>query len=347
MIRSGSRSATRSAVHVSFAAAAFALFAAPLVHAQTSKDFPNRRIRIVVPFVPGGPPDFSSRLIAPKLGALFGQPVVVENRGGAGAVLGSEVVAKSPPDGYTWLITTGSHTSNSAFNENVPYDPIRDFTPVTQLVRSSGQVLVVHPTVPAKNVKELIALAKRRPGALNYASFGVGNITYIAAEMLKTTAGIDIVAVQYKGVGASIGDLVGGHVDLCFAPLQAVQSLVQSGRVRAIATTGDAPQELLPGVPTMQDSGFRDFVLIGWHGLYLPAGAPAEIVSRIYNEVVRALNEPDVKQRLKDTQYEIVASKPEEFARYVAQDVAFMRDLARKIQVSADTQKQTRGRKAR
>jgi len=306
------------------------LFAQPV-----PKDYPNKRVRIIIPFVAGGPPDFSARVLAQKLTAFWGQPVVVENRGGAGAVLGSELVAKSPPDGYTWLITTGSHTSNSAFNQNVPYDPVRDFTPVTQLVRSYGQVLIVHPTVPVKTVKELIALARRQPGKINYASFGVGNITYIAAELMKSMTGVNIVAIQYKGVGSSISDLVGGHVDLCFAPMQAAFPLIQAGRVRAIATTGTVRQEVLPDVPTMQESGLKDFDLVGWHGLWLPAGASPELVSRIYGEVVRALGDADVKQRMRETQYEIIASKPEEFAKYVAQDVAFMRDLARKIEAAA------------
>jgi tripartite-type tricarboxylate transporter receptor subunit TctC len=299
------------------------------------KDYPNKRIRIIVPFAAGGPPDFSARVLSQKMNVTMGQPIVIENRGGGGAVIGSEFVAKSPPDGYTWLITTGSHTSNSAFNPNVPYDPIRDFTPVTQLVRSFGQMLVVHPTVPVKSVKELLALARQRPGKINYASFGIGNITYIAAEWMKAMTGVDIVAIQYKGVGASISDLVGGHVDMCFAPMQAVFPLIQSGKLRAIATTGTKRQAVLPDVPTMQESGLKDFELTGWHGLYLPAGAAPELVSRIYSELVRALNDPEVKQRMHDTQYEIVASTPEEFAKYVAQDVAFMRDLARKIEAKA------------
>lgn len=304
--------------------------------AQTMfKDYPNKRVRIIIPFVAGGPPDFSARVLSQKLTAYWGQPVVVENRGGAGAILGSDLVAKSPPDGYTWVITTGSHTSNSAFNENVPYDPVRDFTPVTQLVRSYGQVLIVHPTVPVKTVQELIALARRQPGKINYASFGVGNITYIAAELMKSMTGVNIVAIQYKGVGSSISDLVGGHVDLCFAPMQAAFPLIQAGRVRPIATTGPTRQEVLPDVPTMQESGLKDFDLVGWHGLWLPAGASPELVSRIYGEIVRAFGEADVKQRMHETQYIIVASKPEEFAKYVAQDVAFMRDLARKIEAAS------------
>lgn len=317
------------------AAAILCGWSASLTAQPLLKDFPKQRIRIVVPFAAGGPPDFSSRVLAPKLSVSFGQPVVVENRAGAGAVIGSELVAKSPPDGYTWLITTGSHTSNSAFNPSVPYDPVRDFTPVTQLVRSFGQAVVVHPSVPVRNIKELVALARQRPGKINYASFGVGNITYIAAEWFKSMMNVDIVAIQYKGVGASIGDLVGGHVDLCFAPMQAVYPLIQAGKLRAIAVTGARRQVVLPDVPTMIESGLKDFELTGWHGLYLPGGAAPELVSRIYSEVVKALNDPEVKQRMHDTQYEIVASKPEPFAKYVAQDVAFMRDLARKIEAQA------------
>lgn len=335
---------SRHRMRATGAAGMFATFAGAMVLCGQSaslsaqpvpKDFPNKRIRIIVPFTSGGPPDFSARVPSQKLTTFWGQPVIVENRGGAGAVLGSELVAKSPPDGYTWLITTGSHTSNSAFNQNVPYDPVRDFTPVTQLVRSFGQVVIVHPSVPAKSVKELIALARQLPGNINYASFGIGNITYIAAELMKSMTGVNIVAIQYKGVGSSISDLVGGHVDPCFAPMQAVFPLIQAGRVRAIATTGRARQPVLPDVPTMQESGLKDFDLVGWHGLWLPAGVSPEFVSRIYNEVVRVLGEPDVKQRLYETQYEIVASTPEEFAKFVAQDVAFMRDLARKIATSA------------
>src|SRR5450759_4128235 len=229
-----------------------------------ANNYPNKPIRIVVPLDAGGPIDLDGRLLIPKHNVSLGQSIVLDNRGGAGSVLGSDIVAKSPPDGYTWLVTTGSLTSISAFNENVSFDPIRDFTPVTMAARNFGQVLIVHPSVPAKTVKELIALAKARPGKMNYASAGIGNITYIAAEMMKAATGVQIVDIQYKGTGPAFNDLLGGHVDMCFAPTQTALQLIQTGRVRALAMTGSSRWKVLPDVPTMQESGLKEFDLVGW-----------------------------------------------------------------------------------
>lgn len=299
------------------------------------KNYPNKPIRMVVPFAAGGPVDLLGRLLIQKLNVSLGQSIVLDNRGGAGSVLGSDIVAKSPPDGYTWLLTTGSLTSISAFNENVSFDPIRDFTPVTMVARNFGQVLIVHPSVPAKNVKELLALAKARPGKMNYASAGIGNITYIAAEMMKSMTGVQIVDIQYKGMGLAFNDLLGGHVDMCFAPTQTALQLIQTGRVRALAMTGPSRWKVLPDVPTMRESGLRDYDLVGWFGMWLPAGASPELVSRIFTETARALGEPDIKQRFDELGLEPVGSQPEAFARFIEQDVAAMRELARKIGLAA------------
>jgi tripartite-type tricarboxylate transporter receptor subunit TctC len=307
-----------------------------IVSAQpVPQSYPNKPIRMVVPFAAGGPTDLIGRLLAQKLNVSLGQSFVLDNRGGGGAIVGSEIVAKSPPDGYTWLVTTGSHTSNSAFNQNVPYDPVRDFTPVTMLARNFGQVLVVHPSVPARTVKELITLAKARPGVMNYASAGIGNILYIAAEMMKSMTGVNIVDIQYKGAGPAFNDLLGGHVDMCFAPTQTALPLIQSGRLRALAMTGPTRWKVLPDVPTMQESGLKDYDLVGWFGMWLPAGASPELVSRIFTETVRALGEPDVKQRFDELGLEPVGSRPEAFAKFIEQDAAFMRELARKIGLAA------------
>jgi tripartite-type tricarboxylate transporter receptor subunit TctC len=312
------------------------LVAAAVVSAQPlPKNYPSKPVRIVVPFAAGGPVDVVGRLLIQKLNVSMAQSFVLDNRGGAGSAQGAEIVAKSPPDGYTWLLNTGSQTSIAAFNENVPFDALRDFTPVTMAARNFGQVLIVHPSVPAKTVKELIALAKARPGKLNYASAGIGNITYIAAEMMKVAAGVQILDIQYKGTGPATSDLLGGQVDMLFSPTQTCLQLIQTGRVRALAMTGPARWKMLPDVPTMQEAGFKDYDLVGWFGLWLPAGASTELVSRIFNEVLRGLADADVKKRFDDVGLEGVGMQPEAFAKFAAQDAASMRELARKIGLAA------------
>ncbi len=322
---------------IAIVACAAVLGGAPaVVSAQPApKTYPLKPIRMVVPFASGGPVDLVGRLLIQKLNVSLGQSIVLDNRGGAGSVLGSDIVAKSPPDGYTWLGTTGSLTSISAFNENVSFDPIRDFTPVTMLARNFGQVLIVHPSVPARTLKELLALAKARPGKMNYASAGIGNITYIAAEMMKAATGVKIVDIQYKGMGPAFNDLLGGHVDMCFAPTQTALQLIQTGRVRALAMTGPSRWKVLPDVPTMRESGLKDYELVGWFGMWMPAGVAPELVARIYTETVRALGEPDVKQRFDELGLEPVGSQPEAFAKFIVKDAAEMRELARKIGLAA------------
>ena len=322
-----------------FPVVAFALCvvsAAQTVCAQPQpRGYPAKPIRIVVPFAPGGPVDVVGRNLIQRLNVSMGQPFVLDNRGGNGSALGAELVAKSPADGYTWLLNTGSQTSIAAFNDNVPFDAIRDFSPVTMAARNFGQVLIVHPSVPAKSVRELIALAKSRPGKLNYASAGIGNITYIAAEMMKVAAGVQILDIQYKGTAPATSDLLGGHVDMLFSPTQTCLQLIQTGRVRALAMTGASRWKMLPEVPTMQEAGFKDYDLVGWFGIWLPAGAAADLVSRIQGEVVRALADADLKKRFDDVGLEGVGMPTEAFAKFAAQDAAAMRELARKIGLAA------------
>jgi tripartite-type tricarboxylate transporter receptor subunit TctC len=318
------------------AGAAILAAASTVVPAQPlPKNYPSKPIRIVVPFAAGGPVDVVGRLLIQKLNVSMAQSFVLDNRGGGGSALGAEIVAKSPPDGYTWLLNTGSQTSIAAFNENVPFDAIRDFTPVTMVARNFGQVLIVHPSVPAKTVKELIALAKARPGKLNYASAGIGNITYIAAEMMKVAAGVQILDIQYKGTGPATIDLLGGHVDMLFSPTQTSLQLIQTGRVRALAMTGPSRWKMLPEVPTMQEAGLKDFDLVGWFGLWLPAAASPELVARIFGETSRALADPEIRQRFDETGLEAVGMRPETFAKFAEQDAAAMRELARKIGLAA------------
>jgi tripartite-type tricarboxylate transporter receptor subunit TctC len=304
----------------------FSLKAQPL-----PKDYPNKPIRIVVPSPPGGPPDLIIRMLAPKMSAGLGQPLVVENRPGAGGIVGTAYVAKTPPDGYTWLFTTASHTNTPPFNENVPFDPVRDFSHVSLVAQNFGQALIVPADSPAKSVQELVALARRQPGKLNYGSAGIGTASHIPAEVMKSLSGTDIVGVPYKGVAEAMTDLLAGRIDLFFVGTQLAASQVQAGKVRALALTGAKRWKGLPDVPTMQEAGFKDYNLINWFGLWLPAGASPELMARIHAETVKALADPDVRQRFDAQGLEAVGMPPEEFARFVAKESAFINQLAQKI----------------
>ena len=298
-------------------------------HAQP---FPSKPIKVVVPSPPGGPPDLIARMIAPKMSAALGQPLVIDNRSGAGGIVGTAFVAQQPADGYTWLVTTASHTNTPPFNKNVPFDPVRDFTHVTLIAQNFGQVLVVTPSLPAKNVQELVALARKQPGKLNYGSAGIGTASHIPAALMKSMAGIDMVEVPYKGVAEVMTDLMSGRIDLFFVGTQIAAQQVQAGKLRALAVTGAKRWKGLPDVPTMQEQGFKDYNLINWFGLWLPAGAPPEIVARLHAETVKALADPDIRAQFDAQGLEGVGMPPAEFARFVAKESAFITDLAKKIQ---------------
>jgi len=295
-------------------------------HAQR---WPSRPIHVVVPSPPGGPPDLIIRMLAPKMS--LGQPLVIENRAGAGGVVGTAYVAKQPADGYTWLFTTASHVNTPPFNENVPFDPVKDFTHVTLAAQNYGQALMVRPDLPAKNVAELIAAARENPGKLNYASAGIGTASHIPAELMKSMAGVDIVMVPYKGVAEAVTDVLAGRMDMFFVGTQLAAQHAKSGKARVLALTGAKRWKGLPDVPTMQEAGFKDYNIINWFGLWLPAGAPAEISNAIHAEVVKALADADVKSQFDQQGLEGVGMPPAEFARFVARESAFINDLARKI----------------
>jgi len=304
----------------------------PCISAQpAAKDYPAKPIRVVVPSPPGGPPDLIIRMLAPKLTASLGQSLVIDNRAGAGGVVGTNFVAKAAPDGYTWLFTTASHVNTPPFNKNVPFDPVRDFTHVTLAAQNFGQALIVAPNFPAKTVQELIALARREPGKLNYGSAGIGTASHIPAEVMKAMSGTDIVGVQYKGVPDVITDVLAGRMDMMFVGTQIALPLVQAGKVRVLALTGAKRWKGMPDVPTMQEAGFKGYNLINWFGLWLPAGAPRDIVARIYSDTLKALADPDVRQQFDAQGLEAVGSKPEDFARFVAKESAFITGLARRI----------------
>jgi tripartite-type tricarboxylate transporter receptor subunit TctC len=304
----------------------------PSVVAQPTSGYPNKLVRIVVPSPPGGPPDQLARIVAPKLQTLLGQTVIVENRAGAGGMVGTAYVAKTPADGYTILITTASHTAIPAFTPNTPYDAVRDFTHVTLLAENFGQVLVVRPSLPVKNVQELVALARKQPGKLSYGQAGLGTASHIPAEVMLSAAGIDMLQVPYKGTPAAMTDLLGGHIDVFFIGTQIARPLVQDGKIRALAVTGSKRWKGMPDVPTMQEQGFKDYNIVNWFGAWLPAGAPPEIAARLQTEIAQVLKEPDVQKEFDTLGLRSVGSSPEDFARFVAKDAATIQEIARRIE---------------
>ena len=296
-----------------------------------AQGFPNKPIKVVVPSPAGGPPDLILRAILPKLSASLGQPIVIENRGGAGGLVGTAYVAKLPADGYTWLFTTASHVNIPPFNENANYDPVRDFTHVTLAAQNFGQALVVHPDVPAKNLQELIAYASKNPGKLTYANAGNGTASHIPAEVMKSMTGTDILSVPYKGIPEATTDLIAGRVDIFFVGTQIALQHVQSGKLRALALTGARRWKGLPDVPTMDEQGLKGFNKVNWFGLWLPAGAPSEIVQKIHAAVAAAIHEADVKQQFETLGLEGVAMRPAEFASFVVSEQKAAQEIARNL----------------
>src|SRR5262245_9626544 len=299
--------------------------------AQPTSGYPNKVIRIIVPSTAGGPPDQIARMLANKLTATLGQPVIVENRSGAGGLVGTTYVAKTPPDGYTVLITTASHAVIPAFTPDMPYDAVKDFSPITELAENFGQVLIVRPTLPVRTVQELVALARSQPGKLSYGQAGLGTASHIPAEVMIGAANIEMLEVSYRGTPAAMTDILGGHIDMFFIGTQIALPLVQEGKVRALAVTGKERWKGMPEVPTMQEQGFKDFNVVNWFGAWLPAGAAPQIVARLNSEIVRALKEPDIQKEFDTLGLCDVGSSPQEFARFVEKETAAAQDIARRI----------------
>ena len=306
-------------------------FAAMTAHAA----YPDRPIKLVVPFAPGGSADLVGRLLAQQLTESLGQPVVVENKGGASGMLGNEYVAKSPPDGYTLTVgTLGPFAVNQTLYEHVPYDNIRDFAPIT-LTGLSSHILVANPSVPVTNVNELIALAKQKPGQLTFASSGTGNATHLTFELFKARAGIDIVHVPYKGGGPAMADLVGGQVLFSFASMASAVPFVRSGRLRAIAVSGAERSALFPEVPTVAESGLPGFASEDWQGILAPAKTPADIVQKLNGEFGRILLLPEVKAKLQAAGFEPKPSTPEWFGQFIQAETVKWAKLLKGIGIKA------------
>jgi tripartite-type tricarboxylate transporter receptor subunit TctC len=311
-----------------FLLAAFLLLSSGLAAAQ----YPSRPVKLVVPFPPAGATDVVGRLVAAKLSERLGQSVVVDNKPGAGGSIGSDLVAKSPPDGYTLLIATSSTHSIGPVLQKLPYDPIKDFAPITH-VANVPNVLVVSPTLPVGSVKELVALAKSKPGQLNFASSGVGTIVHLNGELFKLISGTDIVHVPYKGTALSIPDVASGNVAMLFDSLASVMPHVKSGKVKPLAVNAAKRQALLPDVPTLAEAGMPQFDRYTWFGMFAPAGTPPEVVARVQREVVAALQAPDLLERFAAVGAEPVGSTPAEFVERIRSDAARWSEVIRKADV--------------
>ena len=279
--------------------------------------WPAKSIRLISPFAPGGGTDITSRALAPKLTAAFGQQVIVDNRGGAGGMVGVDLAAKAPPDGYTIVIgTIGNIAVNPSLYSKMPYDPQKDLAPITLAV-TTPQFLTVNPGVPFNSVAELVAYAKANPGKLSYGSVGVGSASHLTMEMFKSAAGVNIVHIPYKGSAPNVTDLLGGQVQLSFLVPGNVLPHLGAGKLKVLAVSGRKRFAATPNTPTMIESGFADFEAIAWIGFLAPGATPRPIIERFNRELVRILNTPEVRQKLLDIQFEIVAGTPEQFAEYI------------------------------
>jgi len=288
------------------------------LHAQT---YPAKPIRIIIPFPIGGIADVFARVIGGKLNDAWGQPVVVENRAGAGGNIAAEYVAKSPPDGYTLVVgSIGTHAVNVSLFKKIAFDPVRDFAPISMMLEAEG-LLVLHPSVPAKNVKELIALAKARPGQIIYASAGNGTAGHLSGELLKSMAKIDMVHVPYKGNVPAITDLIGGQTSLLFATMPTVLPHVKSGRLNAIAVTSAKRSPAAPELPTVAET-LPGYEVTNWVGAFAPAGTPREVVNKLHAEIVRIMQAPDIQKRLLTEGAKFTPLTPEQFGDFVKAEIA-------------------------
>jgi len=307
--------------------AATAAAAAGATRAFAQEVYPSRPVRLVVPYPPGGTTDIVGRLVARRLSDIWGQPVVVENRAGAGGSVGTAVVAKSPADGYTLVLgNSASHGANVLLNPNAPYDPVRDFAPIS-LLAIVKQVLVVHPSVPARSVRELVALAKAQPGKLTFGSSAVGGAPHLAGELFKQVAGVDLLHVPYNGAAPAMNALVGGVTSLMFASVPTTVELVRANRLRPLAIASSTRSGLLPDVMTMAEAGYPGVEMDSWFGLLAPAGVPAPILAKLHTDVLRAVDGEEVRKRMADIGFERSTGSAQSFGAMIAREMERMRRL--------------------
>jgi tripartite-type tricarboxylate transporter receptor subunit TctC len=306
------------------------------VHERVNaQQYPSRPVHLVVGFPPGGGVDIAARTLAPKFSELLGQPVVIDNKPGAGTNIANEYVARSAPDGYTLLMNTAAVAINMALYKNLPFDTLRDFAPVS-VFSESPNMLVVNAKLPAANMKELLAMARANPGKLNYSSAGAGTTQHLSAELLKLRTGISMVHVPYKGTAPSLTALIAGEVDLSFANVPPILQHVKSGRLRALASTGEKRAELMPEVPTMKESGVDGVEVTVWFGVLAPAATPREVVATLSSAVARAAHDPETRKRLTEQGAEPVGSTSEQFSRLLRDEVARWAEVVKVSGARAD-----------
>jgi tripartite-type tricarboxylate transporter receptor subunit TctC len=290
-----------------------------LATGANADDYPSKPIRMIVPFPPGGSNDVVGRLVAQQLGTVLGRQVFVDNRGGAGGIVGTETASKAAPDGYTILIISIAHAVNPALHK-LPYDPIKSFTPIS-ILATGPNVLVVNPSLPVKSVKELIALAKQKPGELNYASAGIGSFQHLGGELFKLMAGVNIVHVPYKGGGPAMQDVIAGHVKIMFSSLIQTSAFIKSGQLRPLGTGGSKRSPVLPDVPTIAEAGVPGYAANNWWGIVAPAGTPAPIVDKLYKAVQEALKAPALQAEFAREGASTVEMPSAEFADYIKTEI--------------------------
>jgi tripartite-type tricarboxylate transporter receptor subunit TctC len=286
-----------------------------------AQNYPAKPVRMIVPFAPGGNTDIIGRVFAPKFGEALSQQVIIDNRGGAGSTIGTELAARSQPDGYTLLMVSAAHTINPAMVKKLPYDSIRDFVAIS-VIADVPTAFMVHPALPARNVKEFFSIARARPGEIFYSTAGRGTVGHLAAELLNSAAKIKLTAVHYKGSGPSVIDLLAGHVQMQLMSMPAGVPHMKSGKLRMIAQTGEKRSGAAPQVPTMQEQGMKGFVVSSGFAMFAPAGTPRPIVDRVHGALVKALNDPGVKKSLADQGADVVANTPEQHDAFNKAEIA-------------------------
>ncbi len=303
--------------------------------AVCAQQYPSKPIRIIVPWPPGGGTDVVSRTIAQKLGETLGQPAVVDNRAGATGIIGADLAAKAPADGYTVLITIASHAINPTLYAKLPYDTLGDLAPVS-LLAEYPFVITVHPSLPAKSLREFIAIAKSRAGQLTYASSGNGSGPHLGMELFMSMAGIQMVHVPYKGAGQAMTDLVSGQVQVFLNNFLAGMPMIKAGKLRALAVTGGKRSAVAPELPTVAEAGVPGYIVTGWYGMFVPAATPAPVVTTLHAATVKALRSKDVTDRLTNEAAEIVAGNPQQFADFLKAEIAKWAVVVRKAGLKAE-----------
>jgi len=313
------------------------LLVAGLAIAATAmaQGFPTRTIRMVVGYPPGGLTDGVARTLQPRLAEALGQQVIVDNRGGGGSTIGTDIVAKSPPDGYTLLVADQALITNPSLYAKLPYDTLKDLQPVA-LVGAASLVIVVHPSFPTRSVKDLVAIAKKRPGDVNYASGGNGTATHLAGELFKQVAGVQMVHIPYKGVGLAIVDLLGGHVSIMFSSIGAAGPHANAGKIRALAVTGPSRAPALPAIPTLAESGYPAASVVGYWGVLAPAGVARDIVDKLSGAIATVVKRPDMHQRLVDQGVDPTGSGPAEYGRLIRAEIEKWAKVIRQAGIKVD-----------